>query len=252
MLRALLLLALLWALPARAEQVVLGLSQDEVAITADFDGSSLLIFGAVKREAPMPTDSRLDVVITVTGPSEPVDIRRKERRLGIWVNTDSVRLSRTPSFYAVASTGPLSEVLSATEDLRHSISVDHVMSTVGARDTVEDVYNFTDALVRIRTAENLYQRNEQGVSLDQQTLFRTSLELPANLVEGSYATRIFLLRDGKVVDRYDTAIEVHKVGLERWLYNLAHEKPLIYGIMSLVIAIAAGWLASAAFRIFQR
>jgi uncharacterized protein (TIGR02186 family) len=252
MLRALLLLSLLWALPAKAEQVVLGLSQDEVAITADFDGSSLLIFGAVKREAPVPTDSNHHVVITVTGPSEAVDIRRKERRLGIWVNTDSVRLSRTPSCYAVASTGPLSEVLSATEDLRHSISVDHVMSTVGARNTVEDVYNFTDALVRIRTSEELYQRNENGVSLDQQTLFRTSLELPANLVEGSYATRIFLLRDGMVVDRYDTAIEVHKVGLERWLYNLAHEKPLIYGIMSLVIAIAAGWLASAAFRIFQR
>ena len=41
---------------------------------------------------------------------------------------------------------------------------------------------------------------------------------------------------------------MRKVGLERWIYNLAHERQLIYGILSLVIAIAAGWMASAVFR----
>ena len=47
-------------------------------------------------------------------------------------------------------------------------------------------------------------------------------------------------------------IEVRKVGLERWLYRLALEQPFIYGIMSLAIAISAGWGASAAFRVFKR
>ena len=50
----LLLVLLLTLLPAlgQAEEVVLGLSRNNVAITANFDGSELLIFGAVKREEP--------------------------------------------------------------------------------------------------------------------------------------------------------------------------------------------------------
>ena len=249
-LRALALALAAW--PAAAETVVLGLSQEEVAITADFDGSRLLIFGAVRREAPIPEGTPLDVIVTVTGPAEPLDVRRKARRWGIWVNADSVRLSRAPSFYAVASTGPLAEILSATENLRHRITVDQVVRTVGAREDVEDVSSFTDALVRIRSRNDLYQSHLGGVALDQQTLFRTQVDMPADLVEGFYDTRIFLLRDKAVVDHYETQIDVRKVGLERWLYTLSRDRPLAYGLMSLVIAIAAGWLASAGFRMFQR
>lgn len=250
----LILLSVLMCLttPAWAERVVLGLSQDEVAITATFDGSSLLIFGAVMRDSPLPLGPPLDVVITVAGPQTPVEIHRKARRFGIWVNTDTVHISRAPSFYAVSTTGPLSDILSATEDLRHQISINRALRTTGASDDVSDVENFTDALKRLRQSEGKYQILEGSVSLEQQTLFRTSVDLPANLVEGSYPTRIFLLREGAVIDSYATLIDVRKVGLERWLYSLAHEQSLIYGLMSLVIAISAGWLASAVFRVFQR
>ncbi|MEL6683215.1 MAG: TIGR02186 family protein, partial [Pseudomonadota bacterium] len=55
-----------------------------------------------------------------------------------------------------------------------------------------------------------------------------------------------------VIDEYITMIPVRKVGLERWLYNLAHENAFLYGLMSLAIAIAAGWGASAAFSLLRR
>lgn len=108
---------------ARGETVVLGLSQDQVAITATFDGSEILVFGAVKRDAPAPPEP-LDVVIAISGPSEPVIVRKKSRRFGIWVNTAAVEIDIAPSFYAVATTRPLAQALSQTEDLRHRISLD--------------------------------------------------------------------------------------------------------------------------------
>ena len=86
------------------------------------------------------------------------------------------------------------------------------------------------------------------MTLDQQTLFRTSISMPSNLTEGSYDTRVFLLREGHVVSRFDTVIDVTKVGLERWLYMMSRQQPFIYGLLSLTIAILAGWLASALFR----
>lgn len=243
-------LFMLLALPVKAEEIVLGLSRDQVAITATFEGSDILVFGAIKREAPIPDESDLGVIVTVMGPNEPVIVRRKDKRLGIWVNTDEVEVDAAPSFYAVATNGPMNEVLKDTEDLRYGITIPRVIRSVGA--AVGDSASFTRALIRIRAGEELYQVLEGAVDLEQETLFRTAISLPANLTEGEYEAHIFLTRDGRVIDEYITTIPVRKVGLERWLYNLAHDNAFLYGLMSLAIAIAAGWGASAAFSLLRR
>ena len=117
---------------------------------------------------------------------------------------------------------------------------------------MEDAQNFTDALIRIRSKSGLYQTLEGAIDLREQTLFSAAITLPANLTEGDYTTRIFLTRDGEVVTQYDTVITVNKVGLERFLYTLSREQPLIYGLLSLAIAILAGWGASAAFTLLRQ
>lgn len=247
MIRALLLVFSLIAAPVFAEQVVADLSRDEVAITANFDGSDILIYGAVKRDTP-PEGSPLDVIIAVSGPQKSVSVRKKARRFGIWVNTASVEVDLAPSFYAVASSGILETLLSEVEDLRHAVSIPRAIRSVGAPSDVANTAEFTEALIRIRTGKNLYQQLDSTVTFHDQTLFSTTIDLPANLVEGPYNTRIFLVRDGLVIDEYETIISVNKVGLERWIYDLAHNKPLAYGLLSLFIAIVAGWMASAVFR----
>lgn len=239
---------LLAALPLRAEQVVASLSQDRVSINANFDGSEILVFGAVKREMPIPAGSPLEVIITLSGPHQAVTMRRKSRVAGIWVNTDSVEIDAAPGFYSVSTTAPLAQVLSNTEDLRYKISIPRAIRSVGAPETIANAETFTDALIRVRKASSLYQLNESAVLLKDETLFQTSVILPANLIEGDYTTRIYLTRDGAVVNAYSTVIGVHKVGLERWLYRLAHDHALLYGLLSLAIAIGAGWGASAIFR----
>ena len=233
------------------EAVVLGLSKDRVSITTNFDGSEILIFGAIKRENAIPSGDPLQVIVTVAGPSTPTTVRRKEKKLGIWVNTDAVEVDQAPSFYAVHSSGPLGEVLKDVEDLRHQISVPRAIRSVGAPSHIADSVSFTEALIRIREGSDVYQLREDSVVVEEQTLFRTSVRLPAALTEGDYATRIFLTRGGNVVASYQTTIDVEKVGMERWLYELSRQQPLIYGLMSLAIAIAAGWSASAVFRLLR-
>lgn len=246
----LIVLLMLCALPARAEEIVLGLSADSVAITATFDGSDILVFGAVRREEPIPEGAPLDVIIAVMGPRTPVTVRKKARRLGIWVNTQVAEVDAAPSFYAVATTRPLTDVLTDTEDLRYAITIPRAIRSIG--NDVDDTAAFTEALIRIRTEEGLYNILEGAVDLTEQTLFRTQIGLPANLIEGRYDTRIYLTREGRVIDFFETAIVVRKVGLERWLYNLAHRIPLAYGLLSLSLAIVLGWAASAAFQNFRR
>jgi len=243
-------LLLLLAMPAKAEEIVLGLSRDEVAITATFEGSEILIFGAIKRDGPVEVEGDLGVIVTIAGPDQPVTVRKKDRRLGIWVNTESVDVDVAPTFYAVATNRPLEEILTFTEDLNTRISTQRAIRSVGA--TVESAQSFTDALIRIRASQGLYQTIPEGVSVAEEALFRALIPMPANLTEGDYKAEIYLTRGKQIVDLYTTTIPVKKVGLERWLFNLAHDNPFLYGLMSLSIAIAAGWGASAAFSLFRR
>lgn len=248
----LLAILLFLASPVMAEEVVLGMSQNQVSITANFDGSEILIFGAVKRETAIQQDPPLEVVIAVSGPLLPVTVRKKSKKLGIWVNTESVDVDYAPSFYAVATSKPFNDIMTHVEDLRYKVSIPRMIRSVGAPMDVKDAQRFPDALMRIRTANGLYQMRESTIEVSEQTLFRTSIAMPANLTEGNYVTRIFLTRGGKVVSDFETLISVRKVGLERWLFNLSRQQPLAYGLLSLAIAIAAGWGASAIFRVLRQ
>ncbi|MGB3245803.1 MAG: TIGR02186 family protein [Sulfitobacter sp.] len=250
---ALLLLAfLVTSAAAYAEEVVLGLSSDQVSINTNFDGSEILIFGAIKREVPIPDGKPVQVIVTVAGPSLPITVRRKEKKLGIWVNTDAVEVDSAPSFYAISTSTLLGLSLSDTEDLRYKISIPRAIRSVGAPMNIKNPRAFTDALIRIKKRSNQYQLVEGEVSVDEQTLFRTAIKLPAALTEGDYQARIFLTRDGKVISEYDTSIYVRKVGMERWLFRMSRDNAMIYGLMSLAIAIIAGWGASAIFTAFRR
>ncbi|MES2914081.1 MAG: TIGR02186 family protein [Pseudomonadota bacterium] len=251
MIRALALILVL-SLPAAAqEMIVSGLSQNRVSITADFDGSEILIYGAVKRDAPAPDGGPLEVIVTVEGPSAPVAVRRKGRVAGIWVNNASVTIDSAPSFYAVATTGPLTHILSDVDNLRYGITIERVIRAVGIASEADRAGEFILALLRVRTEEGRYRILEGKVELSEDTLFRTDIVLPANLTEGEYKVRLFLLRDKRVVASQERLIGVRKEGLERFIFNLAQQQPLIYGLVSLVLAAVAGWGASAAFRLIR-
>lgn len=246
-----LFLLLLWPLAAAAEDIVAGLSQSRVSITADFDGSEILVYGAVRREAPPPEGPPLGVIVTVEGPATPVTIRRKDRVAGIWINNAAVRVDAAPAFYALASSGPLDRLLSGTEDLRHAITLPKVIRAVGITEEADDAASFVEALMRVRLAEGTYRLLEGRVQLAEETLFRADIELPANLIEGEYRVRLFLTRGGEVIAAQERTIFVRKVGLERLITTTAHEQPLLYGLISLVLAALAGWAASEAFRLLR-
>lgn len=238
---------------AAQETVVTGLSTDNIALNATFDGSDLFVFGAIRRDKPTPPGTApLDIVITLKGPAHAVTVRKKERVLGIWINTQALEVRQTPSFYAIATTRPLPDILSETERLRYQIGMDQAVRRIGGHDTISDPTPFTDALIRIRESRGSFQQLEDAISVAQDTLFQTTVHMPANLIEGDYAAQFFLVRDRLVISSGGTTIRVEKTGIERWLYNLAFQAPLLYGLMSVALALATGWLAAEAFRLSKR
>lgn len=222
---------------AAAEVLVADLSRHLVAITASFDGTEVLLFGTAAPDA--------EVVVVVHGPPDSVVVRRKERTLGVWLNRESVRFADVPSFYAVASSAPVGELLDATLRARHGIGVDTLalVAEEGA-----EAAAFRQGLVRNKQRAGLFPDGEARVRFVGGGLFRTTIRFPANVRPGRYRVEVFSVRDGRVVAAQQSALIITKVGVEARLSEFARRDAELYGLAAVVFAISAGWLAAAAFR----
>lgn len=232
---------------AHSEDIVAALSQNRISITANFDGSEITVFGAIKRDEPIPqTEEPLDVIITVSGPERVETVRRKDRRAGIWINVEATPVGYVPTFYSVLTSREMLKDLPNITDTIWSITAQERILAGFKGDEARE------ALLRIRSDEGLYKVREGAIEVIEDTLFRASVKLPANLTEGDYRTHLYLIRDGAVIDHHHTAIFVRKVGIERWLHALAYQHALLYGLLAVLVAVIFGWAASETFRILRR
>ncbi len=239
------LLVLLFALfgngPARAQVLVADLSNHLVQVTTGFSGTELLLFGAAQDEG--------DVVIVIRGPDGPATLRRKARSgFGIWINSDEFTFNGVPSFYKVASSRPLGELKADNALATHQIGLANLqVEGAGARtaDTVED---FREALLRNKVRQELFAPEAGEVTFLGDSLFRTRVSFPSNVPTGRFTVTVFLLRAGQVVNAQTIPLIVSKTGIGAEIYEFAHRRSALYGIGAILIALFAGWLASAIFR----
>ena len=96
-------------LPGQATEAVregleIGTSTSEIAITSDFHGADLTIFGALSNtDQLLLAVGQYDVVVVLEGPREDATVRKKERVFGIWVNTRSMTFEAVPHSYSMSS-----------------------------------------------------------------------------------------------------------------------------------------------------
>lgn len=233
-------------LNANTETLVTDLSQNEIEITSQFAGSELLLFGAIERHARDAIQSDeisvqgLDYDIIVVVRSEPTDliIRKKENKAGIWVNSENITVRSVPGYYAIASTRPLDDFLSKEVQVEYGLGLNNL--SIISEGESEDIQAYKNALFRNMMEKGLYLENSGNVEVKNEILFRANLTFPSNMPVGNYKADVYLVRDGNIIINHRTDLLVDKKGLERVIYNFAHEYPPLYGIMAILVALFAG------------
>ena len=233
---------------ARADDLVSGLSQDIIQITSNYSGTDIVAFGAIENMNVMSAAGPLDIVVVVRGPDADMIVRKKERVAGIWLNNHGVVIRGIPSYYYVASTRPLSAIAPDDTLKRYQLGLDDIepQSTTARTQAIAEPYR--QALVRHKLIDGLYNENAGGVEFLSPTLFRARVPVPAAVSRGQYNVQVYLFRNGTVVSAQSTPLYVDQTGLERQLFNFAHQWPLAYGLSTVAMAAMLGWLSSIIFR----
>ncbi|MGO1078904.1 TIGR02186 family protein [Inquilinus sp. CA228] len=226
-----------------AQDLVADLSDHVIAINTGFTGTKVLLFGATEGEG--------DVAVVVRGPADRATVREKDRVAGIWLNHASLKFNGVPGFYAVASSKPLEQLAPPPVLERAGIGLKYLQLAVSDDDREagpEVIAAFRDALIRGLQRGGLYVIDTGQISFLGGRLFRTRIEFPANVPTGQYQVETYLFRGGQVVDAQTTPLIVGKVGMGAEIYGFAQDEPALYGLAAIIVAVAAGWLASVVFR----
>jgi len=226
--------------PAAAERETIqtDTSDREIAIESDFTGARITVFGAVDNSKQEAANSGYyDVIMIIRGPAETVVAREKERVAGIWMNGRAASFNHVPSYYAALSTRPLDEIADENTLRRYGIEF-NPKPQIG--DNVPPPNEFERAIIEAKKRERLYVIDPFAVAFLGTSLFRGTVVLPAKVRVGNYSAEVYLFHQGKLLSQHNSTLRVHKAGIERQLTALAYDRPWIYGLLSVLVAVTCG------------
>ncbi|MBA4612142.1 TIGR02186 family protein [Stappia taiwanensis] len=250
---ALALALALTLLPAsgKAEDLVVDLSDDTINIESNFTGANIVVFGQIVRDAAtVGRPEPYDLAVIVSGPETRVTTRRKGRFAGIWVNRDAETFLEVPSFLVTHTSRRANEIAPRPVLEQHRIGLFNLNLPITGDSGVpmSDRDNFRRAFLRLRVESGLYAERSGVIEFLSDTLFRTTVPLPANVPVGEYTVTTYLLRGGALLASNEQSLVVAKTGFEQLTYRLAYNYAAVYGLLAIALAVFTGWLAGVIFR----
>lgn len=239
----LLMLVCLPALAAAALPGTLKVTPSAINIGASFNGIDIKVDGTIPKDA--------DAVVRFKSGEQDVSLKEKGKAMGIlWMNMATVTFHHCPDIFMVATPQSLTRESDQWKGLNLGIS--SLEKQIEITPAPEDKTVLFNEFVKLKSKHGAYASGfgkvtYQAASGDLKP-FSADISIPSGLKPGSYQVEVFTVKDGTVASKTETTVEVNETGLPEFLSSLAFGKPLLYGIVSVIIALAAGLLTGLIFQ----
>ena len=245
---------------AAAEQLVSTLSDAGIEINSSFTGEQIVVFGAITDGAVVvggtsedpgagdgqPPVSDYEVAVIVRGPEEELVARRKDRILGLWVNAASHSFFGVPTYYVAHMSENLAQAAPPQLLQQYKLGLANLNFVRSAYEPEDRA--FADAVIQIRKNERLYFEDSDAVIFLAPGVFRTTFELPTIIPVGTYRVSVFVFRQEKLIAARTENLVITKTGISDQIARFARAYGLIYGLLTVALAVATGWFAGVVFR----
>ena len=224
------------------------ISSRRVEIRYSFTGAQLLLFGAILYPGGRPPVRPADIVVVLRGPVEPIVLREKQKIAGIWMNADSDRFRSAPSFYAVASSRPIQQLVDERTASIYEMGLHNLQLSPGGGALPEKERRFEAGLLDLGRRHGVYSEHPYGVEINQGVLYRATIAIPSQVPVGTYTAETFLVDRGRVLAAATREIEIGKSGFERFVALAARRHAILYGLVSVLLSLLLGYGAALLFK----
>ena len=153
--------------------VISDIDRSDIELSTRFDGTSLLVFGAIS-----PGNDRASLLVEVVGPSTSVDVRKKVQVWGIWVNKKIAQFRGIPSFYQISISNSEHPKLKEIEYQKlKSIFYDY-LETISISENENSAEQYHNELTRLKKKLGNLSTFEEKINVIDNKLFSYKVNLP--------------------------------------------------------------------------
>ncbi len=186
-----------------------------------------------------------DLIIQIHSPPGEEHLKYKGKAGGIfWMKLGTMTFENVPGVYLVYSTQDTHKLLSPETCEELSIGFDALKKKAVIKSDLKDLDRdrWLKEYMKFKEEEHVYLEKTGVIKIDPAShAYTAEIDWPFEAPPGEYNVEVFAIQNGKVVDKAEAKLKDMRVGVEELLSHMAFEKPALYGIIALVVAIVAGF-----------
>ncbi len=217
---------------------------ESISIYSLFSGADMIISGD-----HLPAGSQ--AVLTIRGKRIDEEMMRKSRHWDLWMNSGEVDIDNAPLLYIAFSSDPSLLDRGNGDYPWGYTALEKLAKFTGRLKPVEDDTIFQE-FIQLKERDKLYHLYPGGLQLTSSgtgdLLTRMNLHLPSRIKPGTYHVALWILQNGKILEKRTTSFDVKLQGMPAVLRGMAKRHGIAYGFMAIAVAMSVGMLTGMVFR----
>ena len=227
-------------------ELTINANHDHIKIDFFYHGSEVSVSGTA--------DAGTDLIVKITASDGHEKLKQKGKAAGfLWMNTGTLKFEKTPDLYLIHSTKDIDDMLSKGETDKYVIGYPALERHIEISPVLNDEERakWFDEFMRYKEASRLYAVSSGQIktaTAGKTQKYYIQMDWPYQALPGEYIVTVYAVKDKKVIEKAETAVKVEQVGIIKALSDMAKNNGALYGIISIVIALGAGFGVGLIFR----
>lgn len=221
-------------------------NHDHITIDFFYHGSTVSVKGLC--------DPDVDLIVKIASPDRHQSLKKKGKAAGfLWMNVGTLNFAHTPDLYAVYSTKKIEDILSEDEMNKHVLGYPALLkhADISPAESEDKKARWFNEFAKFKEHESLYAVSSGDISISNEKgagRYALHTAWPYQAYPGTYTVTVYAVKNKRVVETTQTEVFVEQVGIVKYLSNMAKNKGALYGIISIIAALGAGFGVGIIFR----
>jgi uncharacterized protein (TIGR02186 family) len=242
----LIFISLIASIGTAAAELTAKANHDHINIDFFYHGSTVSVSGI--------TDPGTELIIKIASP-EGHEALKEKGKVGsiLWMNVDTMKFEHVPNLYSIHSTRKLDDMISKEEMDKYvvgypALSRHAVIEPVSNTDEKDKWFN---EFIKYKEKSKLYSTTDGKIEMkdrDGKQSYYILTQWPYQAPPGDYIVTVYAVKKGKVFDQAESKVLVEQAGVVKTLAGMAKNNAALYGLLSILSALGAGFGVGLIFR----